>query len=49
MLRVADSEVIQNPEGYLYTVASNLVKERAALKHRQWETAQSAEVRLDEG
>ena len=48
MLRVADSEVIQNPEGYLYTVASNLVKERAALKHRHWESARSAEVRLDE-
>jgi len=29
MLRVADIETIRNPEAYLYTVASNLVKEHA--------------------
>jgi DNA-directed RNA polymerase specialized sigma24 family protein len=29
MLRVADMESIQNPEAYLYTVASNLAKEHA--------------------
>ena len=35
MLRVADAEAIRNPEGYLYTVASNLVKEHAVLDRRQ--------------
>lgn len=34
MLRVEDSAVIHNPEGYLYSVASNLVKERALLDRR---------------
>ncbi|MGC3984411.1 MAG: sigma-70 family RNA polymerase sigma factor [Pseudorhodoferax sp.] len=29
MLRVADMDEIRNPEGYLYTVASNLAKEHA--------------------
>src|SRR5690606_30259727 len=28
-------EMIRNPEGYLYAVASNLVKERAVLERRQ--------------
>ena len=35
MLRVADADAIRNPEGYLYTVASNLVKEHAMLDRRQ--------------
>lgn len=35
MLRVSNQEAIRNPVGYLYTVASNLVKEHAALEHRQ--------------
>ena len=35
MLRVADAELIRNPEGYLYTVASNLLKERAVIERRQ--------------
>ena len=30
MLRVRDIETLRNPEGYLYTVASNLAKEHAA-------------------
>jgi RNA polymerase sigma factor (sigma-70 family) len=34
MLRVSDAEVIRNPEGYLYAVASNLVKEHAVLEWR---------------
>ena len=34
MLRVADADAIRNPEGYLYTVASNLVKEHAVLDRR---------------
>jgi RNA polymerase sigma-70 factor (ECF subfamily) len=35
MLRVSDLEAIRNPQHYLYTVASNLVKERAVLERRQ--------------
>jgi RNA polymerase sigma-70 factor (ECF subfamily) len=35
MLRVSDMEAIRNPQLYLYTVASNLVKEHAVLERRQ--------------
>jgi RNA polymerase sigma factor (sigma-70 family) len=35
MLRVSDVEAIRNPQLYLYTVASNLVKEHAVLERRQ--------------
>ena len=35
MLRVSDVDAIRNPEAYLYTVASNLVKEHAILERRQ--------------
>jgi RNA polymerase sigma-70 factor (ECF subfamily) len=35
MLRVSDTDAIRNPELYLYTVASNLVKEHAVLDRRQ--------------
>jgi RNA polymerase sigma-70 factor (ECF subfamily) len=35
MLRVSDPEAIRNPQLYLYTVASNLVKEHALLERRQ--------------
>ena len=35
MLRVSDTEAIRNPQFYLYTVASNLVKEHALLEQRQ--------------
>ena len=35
MLRVSDTDAIRNPEHYLYTVASNLVKEHAVLERRQ--------------
>jgi RNA polymerase sigma-70 factor (ECF subfamily) len=35
MLRVSDTEAIRNPQMYLYTVASNLVKEHAVLEQRQ--------------
>jgi len=34
MLRVSDPEAIRNPQLYLYTVASNLVKEHAVLAQR---------------
>jgi RNA polymerase sigma factor (sigma-70 family) len=35
MLRVGDAEAIRNPEGYLFTVASNLAKEHAVLERRR--------------
>ena len=35
MLRIVDTSVIRNPQLYLYTVASNLVKEHAVLDRRQ--------------
>ena len=35
MLRVCDEQAIRNPEHYLYTVASNLVKEYAVLDRWQ--------------
>ena len=35
MLRVSDTEAIRDPQLYLYTVASNLVKERALLERRE--------------
>jgi RNA polymerase sigma factor (sigma-70 family) len=35
MLRLSDTEAIRNPQLYLYTVASNLVKEHAVLEQRQ--------------
>lgn len=34
MLRVNDTDAIRNPEGYLYTVASNLLREHAVLDQR---------------
>ena len=44
MLRVSDTEAIRDPARYLYTVASNLVKEHALLDHRQ-----ASGVDVDEG
>jgi RNA polymerase sigma factor (sigma-70 family) len=35
MLRIGDSSAIRNPQLYLYTVASNLVKEHAVADRRQ--------------
>jgi RNA polymerase sigma-70 factor (ECF subfamily) len=37
MMRVSDPEAIRNPQVYLYTVASNLVKEHAVLERRRGE------------
>ena len=34
MLRLEDSSIIENPEAYLYTVASNLAKEHSRLEGR---------------
>jgi RNA polymerase sigma factor (sigma-70 family) len=39
MLRVGDTDTIENPEAYLFTVAGNLVKENAALERRQAQAA----------
>src|SRR5271168_5194703 len=46
MLRVSDPEAIRNPEGYLFTVAGNLLKENAAADRRQ---AQAADVEEADG
>jgi RNA polymerase sigma-70 factor (ECF subfamily) len=35
MLRVKDADAIKNPEGYLFTVASNLFIEQSVLQRRQ--------------
>ncbi len=35
ILRVKDADAIRNPEGYLYTVATNLVYEHSVLARRQ--------------
>ncbi len=48
MLRVADAELIRNPEGYLYTVASNLLKERAVIERRQREDRALIEAEIEE-
>lgn len=46
MLRVTDTDAILNPEGYLFTVARNLLTENAAVDGRQ---AQAADVGEAEG
>jgi len=38
ILRVKDADAIRNPEGYLYTVANNLVYEQSVLHRRQGTT-----------
>lgn len=43
MLRVGDAETIRNPEGYLFTVATNLAREHAVLERRR-----SSGIGLDE-
>jgi RNA polymerase sigma-70 factor (ECF subfamily) len=39
MLRVSDTEAIRDPQRYLYSVASNLMKERALLDRRRSQSA----------
>jgi RNA polymerase sigma factor (sigma-70 family) len=46
MLRVKDKDAIRNPEGYLYTVASNLVYEHAVLSQRQAVQADESALEL---
>lgn len=48
MLRVSDAEAIRNPELYLYTVASNLVKEHAVLDRRQMSRVDVDETSVQE-
>jgi RNA polymerase sigma factor (sigma-70 family) len=35
LLRVSDTDAVRNPDAYLYTVASNLLKENAVVDRRQ--------------
>jgi RNA polymerase sigma factor (sigma-70 family) len=35
MLRVSDTDAVRNPDAYLYTVASNLLKENSVVDRRQ--------------
>jgi RNA polymerase sigma-70 factor (ECF subfamily) len=44
MLRVTDTDSILNPQGYLFTVAANLLKENAAVDRRQAEAANVEEA-----
>jgi RNA polymerase sigma factor (sigma-70 family) len=48
MLRVSDTEAIRNPQLYLYTVASNLVKEHALLEQRQGHRLELDESSLEQ-
>jgi RNA polymerase sigma factor (sigma-70 family) len=43
MLRVRDTGKIQNPEGYLFAVAANLVKERSAMQRRRGSEVDAAD------
>ncbi len=49
MLRVSETEVLRNPEAYLYTVARNLVKEQAVLERQQktWIDVESPQVEVE--
>lgn len=47
MLRVSDPEAIRDPDAYLYTVASNLVREGAAAGARRDATGDVEEVLVD--
>ena len=48
MLRLGDSEAIRNPQLYLYTVASNLVKEHAVREQRLATRLELDEANLEE-
>jgi RNA polymerase sigma factor (sigma-70 family) len=47
ILRVKDADAIHNPEGYLYTVANNLVYEQSVLHRRQGTSLDAAEPHVD--
>lgn len=44
MLRVGDTDAILNPEAYLFTVATNLLRENAAVDRRKAEAADVEEA-----
>ena len=46
MLRVKDTDALRNPEGYLFTVAANLVHEQSLLDSRRPTAAQADEAFL---
>src|SRR5215470_7477482 len=48
MLRVSDPDAIRNPQLYLYTVASNLVKEHAVLELRRGEPLELDEAMVQQ-
>jgi RNA polymerase sigma factor (sigma-70 family) len=48
MLRVSDPDAIRNPQLYLYTVASNLVKEHALLELRRGEPLELDEAMVQQ-
>jgi RNA polymerase sigma-70 factor (ECF subfamily) len=48
MLRVSDTDAIRNPQLYLYTVASNLVKEHAVLEKRVTNCPDFDETRIEQ-
>jgi RNA polymerase sigma-70 factor (ECF subfamily) len=47
LLRVKDADAIRNPEGYLFTVASNLVKEQAVLARQLGNTVDSDQAWIE--
>jgi RNA polymerase sigma factor (sigma-70 family) len=47
ILRVKDADAIHNPEGYLYTVANNLVYEQSVLHRRQGTSVDPGEPQVD--
>ena len=48
VVRVSDTGAIRNPEVYLYTVASNLVKEHAALERRRASSVDIEDVNVQQ-
>lgn len=48
MLRISSTEAIRNPQLYLYTVASNLVKEHAVLERREADRQEIDEANVEE-
>lgn len=48
MLRVSDPEAIRDPDAYLYSVASNLVRESAGIRAHREATVDVEDVSVDE-
>jgi RNA polymerase sigma-70 factor (ECF subfamily) len=47
LLRADRAELIRNPEAYLYTVATNLIREQSALDHRWRRSVDAADLPAD--